>query len=119
MIERLQDVWRVLQGKPLLCRMPSMEVEAFTVRSSQWRRVRNDFVDANPFCELCGTRKELEVHHIQPVHLFPKFELEWWNLITLCRDHHFEWGHLGDWRSYNITVKDDVAWMREKRNNRP
>lgn len=47
-------------------------------------------------CEACGTRREIEVHHIRPVHLFPELELDARNLLTLCATHHRELGHGGD-----------------------
>jgi hypothetical protein len=52
----------------------------------------------------------LQVHHIKPFHLHPNLELDPRNLITLCelpgRDHHLLIGHLDEWESYNVNVRD-------------
>ncbi len=45
-------------------------------------------------------------------HLHPNLELDPRNLITLCelpgRDHHLLIGHLDEWESYNVNVRDDA-----------
>jgi hypothetical protein len=46
-------------------------------------------------------------------------ELDRANLITLCRDHHFWFGHLGSWSSWNANVREDAAIWRAKIANRP
>jgi 5-methylcytosine-specific restriction enzyme A len=55
---------------------------------------------------MCGGTKKLQVHHIYPVHISPRLELEPSNLITLCRakkyglDCHLFIGHRGDFRKH-------------------
>lgn len=53
------------------------------------------------------------MHHCIPFHLGGE-ELADENLITLCRDHHFWFGHLGDYKAWNPTVREDAAVWREK-----
>lgn len=93
-------------------------------RSSEWQAVRNDFVKRNPFCAACGSIKSLNVHHIEPFHLRPELELDEWNLITLCRRHHFEIGHDPDgpwkpgkpnWSKSNPLVRSHCEQYREGR----
>tara|TARA_R110000868_G_scaffold84519_2_gene238202 strand:- start:1605 stop:2372 length:768 start_codon:yes stop_codon:yes gene_type:complete len=81
-------------------------------RSSKWSEVRKDFLKLHPTCEACGIDVDLNCHHIKPFNQFPELELEPSNLITLCRKHHFEVGHLGNWRTANATVRDDAAKIR-------
>ena len=93
-------------------------------RSSEWQAVRNDFVKRHPFCAACGSNKALNVHHIEPFHLRPELELDEWNLITLCRRHHFEIGHDPDgpwkpgkpnWSKSNPLVRSHCEQYREGR----
>lgn len=93
-------------------------------RSSAWQRVRDAFVKRNPVCEACGTREDLNVHHVLPFHTNPSLELDEGNLITLCRRHHFEVGHDPDglhgplkpnWSSANPKVREESAVLRGRR----
>lgn len=83
-------------------------------RSSKWEKVRIEHLKQEPKCRVCETDKDLEVHHIKPFHLYPESELDPSNLITLCRNHHYDIAHLRDWSSYNPTVKVDVSWFNYK-----
>lgn len=93
-------------------------------RSPGWRKVRNDFVVANPACAACGHQRNLNVHHIHPFHLFPEIELEPANLITLGElcptgNHHLLFGHLGSWYSYDLEVANYVAQLFARIKSRP
>jgi 5-methylcytosine-specific restriction enzyme A len=88
-------------------------------RASGWRKVEDEYLKMFPGCAVCGTKVGCVGHHVKPVHLFPEFELDTSNLVTLCPVHHFWWGHLGSWRSYNPDVRRDVAEWREKIASRP
>ena len=94
------------------------------VRSSKWPKVRDGFLKENPCCAVCGSKKDLNVHHKQPYHLHPNLELDKANLITLCSDGsghncHLIFGHLGEYSSFNAGVELDAAVMREKIKTRP
>ena len=85
-------------------------IGASAPRSAQWPKVRADWLLLHPTCAACGTKKDLEVHHIAPVWLFPSHELDPQNLITLCGGGcHFAWGHLHNYRSWNPTVVVDTT----------
>ena len=92
-------------------------------RSSQWPQVQKAFITEHPTCAVCGKKgtllNKLNVHHQHPFHVKPELELDPNNLITLCRIHHLWWGHLGNWASWNDTVKDDSALWYNKIANRP
>lgn len=89
-------------------------------RSSKWRKVRAAHVKRNPTCAVCGGTKKLEVHHIIPFHECPGLELVPENLMTLCESkkkgvtcHQF-FGHLGNYKKWNETVREDVViWNRK------
>jgi predicted restriction endonuclease len=93
--------------------------DQFGKRSPGWRNVRNKFVKNNPRCSACGSKNNLEVHHITPYHIDPSLELEHSNLIVLCRNHHYTFGHFCDWTSWNKDVQTDVVVYNAKRVMRP
>lgn len=82
-------------------------------RSRDWPAVRDEHLRTQPECQACGRRDDLEVHHKRPVHLAPALELDRLNLVTLCRDCHFTFGHCRDWRAYNPRVDLDCENARE------
>jgi 5-methylcytosine-specific restriction protein A len=87
-----------------------------TGRSSKWPKLRDEWLQDNPHCEVCRTAAGCEVHHIEPFHLKPELELDRTNLMTLCRDHHFLFGHLMNWSAFNPdVVKDSEAWQTKIR----
>jgi 5-methylcytosine-specific restriction enzyme A len=89
-------------------------------RASGWAKLEKEVLAEHPEgCVVCNSRVGLNVHHIQPFHLFPALELVKSNLIVLCRIHHFWWGHLGSWKSYNIHVVDDAQIWNGKIKSRP
>lgn len=85
-------------------------------RSGKWRSLEQSFIDENPFCEVCGSHINLQVHHIKPFHLYPELELDPSNLITLCMDTnecHLKIGHGGNWRNY---FPDIVKYVKQIKN---
>lgn len=92
-------------------------------RSPQWDAVRNAHVRANPYCAACGSGLRLNVHHVQPYHLYPELELDPANLLTLCEgtvvNCHLLFGHLRSWLSWNPNVHEDAAAMLAKIKGRP
>lgn len=88
-------------------------------RSPKWPAVERQFLRDHPCCEACGTRDDLNVHHVRPFHLRPDLELDPANLITLCRTDHLVLGHLHEWASYNPDCRGDVAAYRTKLDRRP
>ena len=92
-------------------------------RSSAWHALEKKHLAEHPTCAVCGGREHLNVHHIRPFHLYPELELDPDNLITLCEGStcncHLFFGHLGDFKSYNLNIKADAARMLKARENRP
>lgn len=93
----------------------SMDREFSVPRSGHWPTVRKKHLVDHPNCALCGSNKKIEVHHIKPFHLHPDLELDPTNLITLCESGsngvicHLLFGHLGNFKSINPNVVEDVA----------
>ena len=81
-------------------------------RSSKWPAARASFIKEHQECAACGTREDLDVHHVVPFHVDPSLELEHGNLITLCRADHLIWGHFRDWKAYNPQVREDAEDYR-------
>ena len=92
-------------------------------RSKDWPLRREWHLIKEPRCRVCGTRKNLNVHHIQPYHLRPDLELDPTNLITLCESTdggcHLVFGHLCNWKAWNPDIRADADVWRRKILDRP
>lgn len=88
-------------------------------RSPLWPKVRKAHLAEHPRCEACGKKGMNQVHHEIPVHVAPEKELDRDNLITLCGDCHFVFGHLWNWVSWNTAVRATCNQMRMLRLARP
>ena len=91
----------------------------FSKRSNKWPKIRKYHLKEHPQCVVCGKTHSLDVHHIVPFHVDPGKELDLNNLITLCKDHHLLFGHLGWWKSWNEDVVEDTWHWRKKIMSRP
>lgn len=83
-----------------------------STRSPQWPALERKTLLMNPRCSACGESVRLQVHHIQPYHLYPSLELDPSNLIVLCmgpRECHLTIGHGGDFKAWNPGVEADAA----------
>jgi len=107
MIKHIKDV---VQGK----------AKIGDARSSQWPTIRKKHLKNQPKCAVCGGDKTLEVHHIKPFNMQPELELDLNNLITLCESKnngvtcHLLFGHLGNYKTINPNVLEDVAiWFKK------
>ena len=88
-------------------------MQPLVARSGQWPRVRAEHLLKEPCCQVCGTRRDLEVHHVVPLHVAPAMELHPMNLLTLCGHCHLLFGHLMRWTDWNPGVRDEARRMRE------
>lgn len=57
-------------------------------QTSQWRKLRKEHLEENPFCVVCGTDKDLSVDHITDPRGNEELFFNEGNLQTLCRLHH-------------------------------
>ena len=95
-------------------------------RSPLWPKAKREHfkIKKNQRCAVCGRKSRLQVHHIIPFHLAPQWELKKSNLITLCTrpnvlNCHLVFGHLGNFRSFNENLIEDVKSWFNKFKNRP
>ena len=89
-------------------------------RSSEWHRVREEFLKENSECAICGTNKNLNVHHKKPFHLYPELELDKNNLVTLCmskRECHLLIAHGGLFSAYNPHIESDIKILQDDLSN--
>lgn len=90
-------------------------------RSPEWGRVHREHLEQHTTCAVCGSGKDLEVHHIKPFHLFPELELDPGNLVTLCTskklgfNDHLIVGHGGNYMFYNQWLMDDIREIKRIR----
>ena len=85
------------------------------LRSPHWSTVERKFKATFPSCAVCDTLKKVEVHHKKPFHLHPDLELDPRNLISLCREHHQWFGHLGDYKCSNPDVRKWIKAVHERK----
>lgn len=84
-------------------------------RSPQWPVIRAAHLLKEPFCQVCGGKTKLNVHHIRPFHLHPELELDDNNLITLCTGSsntlncHVRFGHWDNFKDkYNPQIRTEA-----------
>lgn len=83
-------------------------------RSNGWSRVRREHLKKQPTCQACGTKRNLEVHHVKDFSNHPELELDPNNLITLCAAGsrcHMSWGHCGNYQLINEHVEEDARYQ--------
>lgn len=107
MFEQLRKLWLSLTTG-------IWHVYGQTRRSPGWGPFRDRFIQENPFCAGCSRQTMLEVHHIQPFHARPDLECDESNVVVLCRDCHYTFGHLRNWRLANPHVLEDAAGYRRR-----
>ena len=80
-------------------------------RSDGWRQVRKDFIKLHKGrgCWICPRKTGLEVHHNTPFHVAPDLEEDPSNLSVLCHRCHLIFGHLGDYKSVNTEIENDIV----------
>jgi uncharacterized protein YceK len=78
--------------------------------SSDWRKLRNEYISVFPACRVCGiVAKGNQVHHIKPRHTHPELFLDRSNLDTLCQRHHYWIGHGGkSWSGANTNYAESL-----------
>lgn len=88
-------------------------------RSSGWSRVRKEFYNKNSECEVCGTKKKIEIHHYRDFSTYPELELDLNNLRSLCRYCHLLFGHKMNYRDINLELDSDIKFWDNRLNKKP
>lgn len=97
----IQSVWRALFS-PRPKRVPA------------WAAFQAAHLAQEPKCAACEATNKLVAHHIIPVTVNPKRELDPTNLITLCSRCHLVFGHLMCADCYNPDVRKMTEEYRAK-----
>jgi len=108
-------IWNLFSPKKMISFNLAEAKTIVAARSTKWRTVRNNFLEKNPKCAVCGSEENLIAHHIIPVHIDKSKELDETNLMPLCQNKtmncHFIFGHLLNWTKHNPDViKDSKIW---------
>lgn len=72
----------------------------------EWRRARSIYIRRHGLCAMCGAGKKLEVHHVVPYSKSEALRYDQTNLITLCRECHFRFGHGRNWHKSNPDIRN-------------
>jgi 5-methylcytosine-specific restriction endonuclease McrA len=92
-------------------------------RSPEWPAFRRLILKKNPACEACGTKHDLEIHHVKDFCHHPELELVESNCMTLCmtpwEEDHLMIGHTvfgkSDWSLTNPHARMDAEIKRMRR----
>ncbi len=55
------------------------------LRSKKWKKIRKEMLEKFPFCNKCGTKEKLTVHHLNYKNLGKETSMD---LLVLCKKHH-------------------------------
>ena len=58
--------------------------------NAEWKRIRDLKLFIFDQCEKCGSKEDLQVHHITPLSVDKKLLTDWLNLMTLCKKCHYK-----------------------------
>ena len=56
----------------------------------KYRQFRKRILERDEICQMCGTKKNLEVHHTMPFAQYPELRYDEDNAITLCKKCHMK-----------------------------
>lgn len=68
------------------CYEQSMCKDGTTKRKGDFARVKREHFNGKQFCAICGTTKQIHIHHIIPYRMTHDNSVD--NLVPLCASHH-------------------------------
>jgi len=92
--------------------------QAETPSANAIRKAKAAHIRVHPLCAVCGGGSNIvngnrnDVHHILTVSRRPELAATPSNLITLCRNDHFVYGHATSWRGMNTNLARSVESAR-------
>lgn len=57
-------------------------------KSARWKELRKRAIEMHPYCQICGCREELQVHHIIPPRGNSELFFDERNLSVVCEACH-------------------------------
>lgn len=89
-----------------------------TERDKRWlNEIRPAWLKDHPICEICGTAKDIQVHHVMIFSRHPELELDMNNLMTVCTSKY--WGynchliiHGGNFQYENPWAREDAEILK-------
>ena len=83
--------WHLLASRKNIRYYPASRSDSVTARTM--RNLRNQRYNKHKgCCELCGEqypKESMQMHHVLPYAIFPRFIRKKWNLMMLCPRCHF------------------------------
>lgn len=75
-------------------------------------KVMKVYRESVPWCEYCGRRGRIQVHHKTPVSVAPEKAAQITNLMSLCAKRcHITIGHAGNYKNF-VENPDELVIMR-------
>lgn len=73
-------------------------------------KAKRNYVQIHSECAICGSQKNIEIHHVIPVHIDLSLSCNFDNFISLCDINNsscHRWiGHFGDFRNkWNLNIR--------------
>jgi 5-methylcytosine-specific restriction endonuclease McrA len=65
-------------------------------------------------CAICDSIDKREFHHIKPFSEDHTLFTDLGNIMILCRNCHFHYGHLGNWQNHNPDIKEKLQDYRKE-----
>jgi len=56
----------------------------------RWLELKSKLIYEKKVCEICGSNRDLEAHHILPKSSYPELTLDYENLMLICLECHFK-----------------------------
>lgn len=87
-------------------------------QTTEYRKALAEYRVGHLTCEWCLQKEKLEIHHIQPVHVFPELAADTNNLVALCDACHLVVGHARNNQLWVSNLKDLIK-MRKIEGRKP
>jgi hypothetical protein len=81
--------------------------------NTEVRKAKKIYKASHPTCEICGSARKLQIHHVVPVSEDRSLAADTNNLITLCYAHHYFPAHCyGHFKMHNTHIREAAAALR-------
>lgn len=85
-------------------------------KSALNKRFVRSVIRNNRKCVICGSDKNIEVHHLNSYKNYHNSRFDFKNVVVLCNKHHKEFHKWHGWRkSKECTKEDFIQWLENSR----